>query len=399
MKQKVVIIGVSYSSRLALARSIGILDCDITIIAWGVPGKNGKPIDAYSKYVSRWLICPKEEDAFIDTLKKQCTDPVQKVVLIPDCDFSVAMIDSHQDELRPYFYMPHINERQGAIVAWSDKMKQKQLASSIGLNVANSSIIRIENGKYLIPESISYPCFPKALASVAGGKAGMWRCDNTDDLDRALQDIIRKKMSTVKVLVEDYKSIEKEYAVLGFSDGESVSIPAIIQFIEGSRTQKGIALQGKVMPITGFEEIIEHFESLMKRIGFWGLFDIDFYESDGKCYFSELNLRYGGSGYAVVKMGVNLPSMFVNSILGRSMESMNKTISGVATYTNERICYNDLINGYISSKEYNQYINSSDILFIKDPDDSKPYEEFLKIVRTAKMKFILKKVLKWHRKH
>ena len=182
MKQKVVIIGVSYSSRLALARAIGILDCDITVIAWGIPGKTSKPIDAYSKFVNRWLICHKDENAFIDILKKQCSDLHQKVILIPDCDFSVAMIDSHQDELRPYFLMPNINEQQGAIVDWSDKMKQKHLASSIGLNVANSSVISIEDGHYSIPESISYPCFPKALASVAGGKAGMWRCNSKDDV-------------------------------------------------------------------------------------------------------------------------------------------------------------------------------------------------------------------------
>lgn len=397
MKQKVVIIGVSYSSRLALARAIGILDCDITVIAWGIPGKTSKPIDAYSKFVNRWLICHKDENAFIDILKKQCSDLHQKVILIPDCDFSVAMIDSHQDELRPYFLMPNINEQQGAIVDWSDKMKQKHLASSIGLNVANSSVISIEDGHYSIPESISYPCFPKALASVAGGKAGMWRCNSKGDLDKSLKEIIHKKMSTVKVMVEDYKSIDKEYAVLGFSDGESVSIPAIIQFIEGSRTQKGIALQGKVMPITGFEETIDLFKLFVKKIGLCGLFDIDFYESDGRLYFSELNLRYGGSGYAVVKMGVNLPAMFVESILERKVDSID-TISGVAIYTNERMCYNDLLNSYISPKDYNHYIESSDILFIKDRDDIQPYNEYSKILRKAKVKYIAKKVLKWIRK-
>ena len=205
-------------------------------------------------------------------------------------------------------------------------------------------------------------------------------------------------MPTLKVMVEDYKSIDKEYAVLGFSDGESVSIPAVIQFIEGSKTQKGIALQGKVMPITGFEGLIENFKLFVKKIGLCGLFDIDFYESDGRLYFSELNLRYGGSGYAVVKMGVNLPAMFVKSLLGRDVEPMDKSISRVAAYTNERMCYNDLLNGYISPKDYNQFINSSDILFIKDSDDSKPYSEYLKIVRKAKMKYVAKKVLKWVRK-
>ena len=95
---------------------------------------------------------------------------------------------------------------------------------------------------------------------------------------------------------------------------------------------------------------------------------------------------------------MNVPAMFVKSLLGRDVESMDKSISGVATYTNERMCYNDLLNDYISPKEYNRFISSSDILFIKDSDDSKPYSEYMKIVRKAKMKYVAKKVLKWARK-
>ena len=170
MKQKVVIIGVSFSSRLALARSIGILGCDITIVAWASRHEK-KPIDGYSKYVSRILFCPKEEKAFIDLLKEKCVDSTQKVILVPDCDFSVTMIDLHQEELKPHFLMPNINSKQGAIVEWSDKMRQKELASRIGMNVTGSTIVEIKDSKYTIPDDIHYPCFPKALASVAGGKA------------------------------------------------------------------------------------------------------------------------------------------------------------------------------------------------------------------------------------
>ena len=276
MKQKVVIIGVSYSSRLALARSIGVLGCDITVVAWGSSDHEKKPIDGYSKYVSRVLFCPKEEKPFIDLLIAKCVDPAQKVVLVPDCDFSVTMVDLHQDELKPYFLMPHINHRQGAIVEWSEKLRQKQLAAKLGMNVAGATVIDIKDSKYTITDGISYPCFPKALASVAGGKAGMFRCDNKEDLNRALQDIITKKKVDAKVMIEDYMEIEKEYAVLGFSDGKNVSIPGVILFVVESKTQKGIALQGKIMPVSGFEVIIESFKKFILETGLVGLFDIDF---------------------------------------------------------------------------------------------------------------------------
>lgn len=397
MKQKVVIIGVSYSSRLALARAIGILDCDITIIAWGIPGKTSKPIDAYSKYVNKWLICPKEENAFIETLKKQCSDPLQKVVLIPDCDFSVAMIDSHQDELRHYFLMPNIKEQQGAIVEWSDKMKQKHLASLIGLNVAKTSVISIEDGHYSIPESISYPCFPKALASVAGGKAGMWRCNSKDDVERALQDIISRKTGNIKVMLEEFMVIENEYAVLGVSDGQNVSIPGVIKFIMGSKAQKGIALKGKIMPVTYFNDIIEQFKTFIRVIGLTGLFDIDFYECGGKLYFGELNLRYGGSGYSVVKMGVNLPAMFVEIICGNrvTVNGWNDLIVKESYYTNERMALNDFSNGFISLGEYYNSIKNTDILFIRDSHDPLPNRRFMNMLLRAIIKTAFTKIKFW----
>lgn len=394
MKQKVVIIGVSYSSRLALARSIGGLDCEITIVAWSLLADNPLPIDGYSKYVSRVLFCPKEEKAFIQLLLDKCIDNNQKVILLPDCDFSVAVIDSHQNELRPFFLMPHINHTQNAIVEWSDKLRQKQLAFSLGLNVANSSTIDIVDGHFYIPDTINYPCFPKAMASVSGGKAGMFRCDSKNDLERALREIIKRKVMNTKVMVEDYMTIDNEYAVLGCSDGQSVSIPGVVQFIKGSQTQKGIALQGKVMPVAGFEKTIDLFKTFVQKIGFWGLFDIDFYESDGKFFFSELNLRYGGSGYSIVKMGVNLPELFINCCVGGSKLLFDRQVRKEAIFTNERICYNDLINGFITPSEYRHFVRTSDICFIKDSEDYRPFEAFRKMVLKAFINYWPKKVLR-----
>lgn len=380
IKQKVVIIGVSYSSRLALARSIGVLGYDITVILWESPIRHINPIDAKSKYVSRVLYCPKKEGDFIRLLMEKCVDENRKVILLPDCDFSVTVIDSHLNELRPYFLMPNINQTQGAIVTWSDKMKQKAIASSIGMNVASATTIEITDGKYSIPAAIQYPCYPKALTSVSGGKAGMCRCDSQSDLEHSLNTIIKRKMADTKVLVEDYMQIDEEYAAVGFSDGHTVSIPGVFRFVVGSQTHKGIALQGEVLPLKGFERIIEQFKSFILQCGLCGLFDIDFYRCRGKLYFSELNLRYGGSGYAIVKMGINLPKMFVESMMGAKLNEWDKQVQTPAVYMNEKMGLDDLRNGLIKPSEYRCYVRSSDVLFIHDLEDENPYKAFRKMV-------------------
>ena len=109
-------------------------------------------------------------------------------------------------------------------------------------------------------------------------------------LHEALEYIVNNRSKTIKVLVEEYKEIEKEYALLGFSDGNHVVIPGILQFLVESKKNKGIALMGKVMPIDGYEELLSKFRQFVIEIGFVGIFDIDFFSSEGLYFFCEMNL-------------------------------------------------------------------------------------------------------------
>ena len=213
-----------------------------------------------------------------------------------------------------------------------------------------------------------------------GGKGGMRRCETPQELKNAIDYIIQYRTKTVKVLVEDYMEIDTEYALLGFSDGKEVIIPAILQFLVASKKNKGIALQGKVMPITGFEELVSKFKSFVLKMGFVGLFDIDFYKSGGKFYFCEMNLRFGGSGYAITKSGVNLPAMMVKSFYGDSIEGMDTAIHTVSTYVNERMCLDDWNGGFITRKEFNCFIAEADFGFIPDPMDTKPQVAYRKMI-------------------
>ena len=75
------------------------------------------------------------------------------------------------------------------------------------------------------------------------------------------------------------KEIEREYATLGFSDGDEVVIPGILELLHvGHGTHFGVAVQGAVSPINEeFVSLVEQFKTLVKQIGFVGVFDIDFF--------------------------------------------------------------------------------------------------------------------------
>ena len=378
MKQKVVIIGHGFTSRLAVTRSVAQIGCEVTLIVMTGYRRftrklnTTKPIDGYSKYVGRILYCyAKDDEGLIQLLLDKCADQSQRVIIIPDSDFSAAAIDKNQERLRDYFLFPHIHHTSGAIVEWMDKLRQKELARQVGMNVAGASIISIENHQYAIPQSVIFPCFTKPLATIAGGKRFLRRCDNEAELRTVLD--MAGSTGDLQVLVEDFKTIDTEYAVLGFSDGRNVIIPSVIQILQMAHGgHYGVACQGKIMPVDGYEPIVERFKEFVQQIGYVGLFDIDFYMSDGILYFGELNLRFGGSGYAVTKMGVNLPAMLVKVLCGESIDEMQSDVTGEAIYVNERMCLDDWYGGFITSKNYQQIIQESDIHFVINEKDPVP---------------------------
>ena len=398
--RKVVIIGHGYTSRLGLIRSLGAVGCEVTVIVMVFHGRvgrflrfdGGKPIDCHSKYVNRILYCnAKDKENLIKLLLDKCTDSNQKVVIIPDSDFSASVIDNNQDRLKDYFLFPHINHTPGAVEHWMQKTTQKQLAREVGLNVADAKIVTVLNQKYEIPEGIDYPCFTKPLLTINGGKSFLKRCNNESELRRVLDGV--GLHFNADVLVEDFIPIDTEYAIVGFSNGKDVIIPGVIEFIVNSQSHFGIAREGKIMPIDGFEEQLFLFKEYVRRIGFCGLFDIDFFRSNGKIVFGEMNLRFGGSGYAYTAMGVNLPAMLVRSLTGVDISDMKKEVTETATYVNERMCVDDWSFYHISESDIYKKIDNADVKFVYNSEDSAPQRKLERYIRQQKVKRVLRRWL------
>lgn len=401
IKQKIVVIGHGYTSRLGVIRALGRAGYDVVVVVMTGYNKDGtlnttKPIDCYSKYVSEVYYCYSDREQLITLLLEKCVNSNQKVVLFADSDFSEAAIDLNQERLREHFYFPNINNETGAVVAWMDKWKQKQAAISLGLNVAKGWVIDVKNGQYAIPGEIRYPCFPKPLATIEGGKIGLRRCDNESELRDVIANLTTRK-ADINILVEEFKKIDTEHALMGFTDGKEVIIPGIIKTTSlANGGHFGVAKQGKILPINGYEKLIEKFKQFVRKTGFFGIFDIDFYESEGCYYFCEMNFRYGGSGYAYTAMGVNLPVMLVRTFLGQGVEGMQQVVKSVGVFVNERMCFDDWYDTYICSRELREMLSTADISFVNDDGDPEPQRMFTKRLRNPKtnIKRIVKIILR-----
>ena len=393
MKQKVVVVGHGYTSRLSIIRSVGIAgyDVDVVIIYPKRKIPKNKPIDCYSKYVNKIHYVPTGDKRFlIDLLIKNYKICKNKPLLIPDSDYSVAAIDLSYNELSKYFLIPNIDNQRGAVVHWMNKAIQKERAKSVGLNVALAVIISIKNGEFHIPSTIKYPCFPK---SVDGGKTGLGRCDNCEMLSKSLS-----QMAAVRdrdVLIEEYLEIDKEYALVGFSDGKNVCIPAVLYNENMSKgSHYGVAKGGRVSPVDAYAPLIEKFKKLISSIHFVGIFDIDFLECNGTFYFDEINLRFGGSGHAVTMAGVNLPAMFAEFMTKKTYRMQTVSSDVNLSFVNERICIDEWYEGYVTRKELSVYIKNADISFIKDDSDPHPYISFIKYYKGLRIKRSVRLILK-----
>lgn len=381
MKQRVIVIGHGYGIRLGVIRAVAQIGCEVTVIhvrsfKTGLPEK---PIDAYSEYVKEVLYFNRQEgtEGLVKLLLEKCAVAGQKPIIIPTSDFSALAIDNK--DIKKHFAIPHINHVFSSIDYWMDKSHQKALALSVGLNTATSVVAERGEEGFLIPNDIKFPCFTKPVSSFGAGKRCQRRCNNLEELKAVLA--IADKNDITKVLVEDFIDISHEYAVLGFSDGEKVVIPGIIKFLKESKRHRGVAMLGEVLPISGFENLISKFADFIRQMGFVGIFDIDFLESDGVYYFDEMNLRTGGSGMAILKAGVNLPAMFVKSMYGNSTDDMTQAVTHAATFVNEKMALDDFTEGCMSFREYKKLITAADILFVKDESDVAPYNEFEKQLR------------------
>lgn len=395
-KQKVVVIGHSSTLRLGIVRAVAELGCDISIIIYarGKKYRIFKPFDCYSKYVSSVQFCPiPDSDALISLLMDKYRDAKQKVILIPTSDVAAVALDDNKGILSEHFVFPHVLNSFEPIRYWMDKENQKKLAREMGLNVPNSKTIDIQNNTYTIPDGIEYPCFTKALSSIVGGKRYFSRCDNEEELNQVLLSIGAEQ--DAKILVEDYKEIEREYAVLGFSNGREVVFPGIIHLLTQAQSplRLGVAMVGQITPIKGFEDLLERFRNFVVRMGFVGVFDIDFYYSSNQFYFGEMNLRPGASGYAITKLGVNLPEMVIRHFRREDNSCMKKFVDKPACFVNEQECEQDWLGGGINSTQYHQIISSADISFINDNQDPNPQRMFELMHKRKAVKKALKRIL------
>ena len=390
---RVIILGRNYGSNLCMARSFGEAGYDTEVIRV-MPAPQGivKRIipmmpDAYSKYIKAFHVCITrgKSQVLVDKLVDMA-DQGRKMLLIPTDDFTAGMVDAHLDTLKGYYHISHVHHTQDGINRLMRKEIQRELAAAAGLPVVSGRLISTVGGAFEIPDSVSYPCFIKPNTSKNTTKTQMRRCDGPEELKAALEALSRD--ADVEMVVEDFLDIRREYALLGLSTSDGVIAPGFFTTKAGGHgSRKGVTLVGEICDTQPHQKLIDDICDFIASLGYVGLFDVDLIETqDGKMYFVELNLRYGASGHAVTKSGVDLPGMYADHIFrGKSIDKDSRVDAAGKTFINDKVALEEYMDGFLTWKQMNELLRSSDIRFIHDPEDPRGHQHFRRFYLAAAM--------------
>ena len=370
-KREAVVIGWNYSCLLSMARSVGKAGCDVHLIKhvtrYESPAQKISSPERYCRYVRRChQVLKGDMRAITDLLLEHYAGREKRVLLIPTDDYSAAALEMDRERLAPHFDFPHSDAY--SLLDLMDKSLQKQLAREAGFAVSEEWITQTQNGAYSLPDKIAYPCFTKSRMSVFGHKSNMARCENEAQLIRKLDQIAAKR--DCPLLIEKYHRIEREFAVVGLCDHGRVIMPGVIEMISGGfDSRAGVTIEGRLLPMSRFPGLEEKLTRLMQRLDYVGLFDVDLYEAEGTIYFTEINLRFGASGYIFSRFGINLPAMLVNVYEQDDRKDAGKRLEGEHLFLSEMEALKALSQGYITAKRYRELKRRYPNRFIHDETD------------------------------
>lgn len=377
---RILVAGRNYCSNLTIAKSLGEAGYEVEVlrIFRKRPGKYNilrtmRP-EVYSKYVKAYysVTTGMNHKRIVDRMIS-LADKEKKMLLLTADDLVAYVIDENFDVLQEYYHMPNINNEAGAIVRMMDKSYQKKFAEEAGFTVLNSCVISSEDPELRIPDSVTYPCFVKPKVSKSSSKMQMRRCDSEEEL---METLMERSGSAFELLVEDYVEISTELSLLGLSTPEGVVCPGYFEaIIGGEGRHRGIAMLGKMLPTEEAGSLVDYAIKLMETIKFTGIFDIDFIKTKyGKIYFAELNLRHGGSGYALTRCGYNLPAMFADYVFkGKKLDTKDNKVVCNKTFASDKVIFDAYREGTITYAQAKELMAEADILFIKDKNDMGPY--------------------------
>ena len=390
--QRVLLVGCNFASLLCMARSLGVAGyrCDIFRVYGGKLKlrhrlKALRPDEA-SKYVDNFCTCvlDGDESKLAEGLLAYGKKLDKKRLIIITDDLSTNVIDRYYDKLSPYFLVSNIEGEAGAVAHAMTRAVQKRLAAETGLPTLESWVVNAGARADDLPAEITYPCIAKSNDSTYVDKTLLVPCADAVELAGTLAAYARRGVR--EVLVERFVPVKRECSLVGAASRAGAVCPGGLEATLGGKgRQQGIAVAGNVIDYARCKRYADAIVAMVESLRYEGTFDADFIEDDqGNLYFTELNLRLGASGYAIVKSGVNVPAMYADYMLhGTPIDTTAQVKAPAPAFVNEKILCTEFTHGGIDKAQVDAALAQDAVFFIRDDDDPDPYDRFKSVFSYA----------------
>lgn len=356
--RKMIIIGSSNNfNELGLVRSFGVNG----IKPYGIIICNKKQWKHdwlhQSKY---WAKCYRVDSGkeAIDFLIEQFSEEKEKPCVTTPVDYIVQMLDEKFEVLYSKFILQNINNKEGEITYYSNKLRQTELTRRLGFNSLASEIIILN--EFDENKQLDFPIILKPAACGEGSKDDIVICKNMSEMVTAI-DLLKKK-NYRRILCQKYLENRTEIIAYGAvsKNFELVSY-TVLKNIRQWPESYGVGSYGALVLDQHIQEFVDKFYHAIMQFGYDGSLDTDiFMDNDtGNMYVSEYNWRPGGRNYT--SLGTEVYSIVLWYLLYNNIDiSKYKIINKKGGYTmNDSTDFNHVINGKITLKQWKKEFKES----------------------------------------
>ena len=350
--RKIIIIGASHHNTLSVVRCIGEVFGQIELVIIG----HSESYVSKSKYVRKSTYLCDSDALYLWAMKNKSEE---KPIIISCADIVSQTFDMHYDELHNYYDFFNAGAC-GILTTFMNKQRQVDLAKEEGFVTPISACY---NNKDNVETFSSFPCIVKPLQSYIGGKR-IWHCNNTKEL----RDIVTSAPDGVMLQVQELIKDEHEIVLPGLITKEEIFIPGYIlkhRDFFGGTTYSSVKRHN-----VHTNKLVTYTDSLLRKIGYEGLFGVEAMFNGKDYVFIELNLRNDATCYSMAVAGVNLPAMYVYSILGKKLES--KQISEITSMV-ENKDFSHVIRKNVVFWHWIKELREAQCKFLYNKYDKKPF--------------------------
>lgn len=311
---KIIILGNDHTNCLGVAQSMGLAGYNVVAAVWGK--KTG--LLAKCKYVCE-VISGRDAQICIEHISRRFANHSHPIPIIACCDGAAVALEKNKELLGEKFLFEHTRSNY-SLRQLATKKLQVELAQQSGFNVPKSLMVEtIEDFPSEMP--FNPPYIIKALVSMEGSKNDLIICGTYEDLEKQANVVLQR---TSRILIQQYIERDYEISILGCGRlcGDCIA-PAIEYKLTLHPKNVGLECLAYIDKLEENSEIKQCVNRLINKIGYVGLFSVELMhcKTDGKYYFTEVNLRNDGANAFILKYGVNLPYIHVNDLMGKKADN------------------------------------------------------------------------------